>query len=278
MKYEILLLSILIVASYSSTCTDTDIDDPQSGIDSCEGLATTTNSGSTCCEMSFSTLYGGFSRKCFEHKLTKTYSTDITKLNEIAEAFLKNKTNASYVSYKCKTGEGDDKYDAENYGVTYCSAVKNPTSGDTCAAAYNDSMINLTGSHCCLLDYEYSATLHSGSGFTSPSGKTCIDISNDDYKNITDYIDEEGVMHDDDDDDRRRRRHRRHLSDDEEEITIKRFNVNCGTGKPAGQSDGKTISGVTNSAKSGTTGITGASSDAKSLKTGVMILILSLLI
>ena len=280
MKYEILLLSILIVASYSSPCTEetkpnSSNKGPREG---CNGLATT-NSGSTCCFMSISLYEGSAHQYCFEQELTKTYTTDITKLNELAETILKNTTGASSVEYFCRTGEDEEDYVLDNYYVSVCSTIKNPDSGDTCAAAYNETIIKKYGSHCCLLDYEYSATLHSGSGFTSPSGKACIDIGDDYFNNITELLEEEGLMHDDDD------RRRRHLRDDDEDVTIKRYNVNCGTGKPSGQTNGKIISGVTSKSESGTTGITGTTnttnsttSDAKLLKTGVMILILSLLI
>ena len=268
MKYEILLLSILIVASYSSACTD---QKPQSSYD-CEGLSTTADSGTTCCGIQVYSLdYTQLKVTCFEHKLTQPQSKDLPGLDKIANTFLKNTTNAGSVQYKCSIGEegAEDRYEVENY-IDFCSITENPSSGDTCAEAFDETVTNKTGLHCCLLDYEFSAIPEGSGSFTSAAGKMCISIDDKSYNNITHLLEDEGINGDDDD------RRRRHLSDDDD-IKIKRYNVNCGTGKPAGQSNGQTISGVTNEAKSGTTGITGTS-DAKLVKTGVMILILSLLI
>ena len=267
MKYEILLLSILIVASYSSDCTEKTVLGTGND-DICTPLATTTDSGNTCCYVEFQ-YFDSTKDSCFEHKLSKTESTDLSDLDKIANAFLKNTTNIQEVKYKCKIEKnGDQKKYSIGNEISLCSGIQNPTSGDTCAAAYNETVSKNYGFHCCLLDYEISGEI---SGNLPSSGKMCQDLDNTSYNNITEYLEQAGTNghHD---------RRLRHLDDDDDEdssYTIKKFNINCGTGKPAGQSNGEKISGATQSAESGTTGIT---SDAKLVKTGVMILILSLLI
>ena len=284
MKYEILLLSILIVASYSSDCTDKkDINDGE-----CQNLATT-NSDNICCYMGIYSFDENtkISSKCFEYKLSEDYSKDATDLNEIANAFLKNTTKADNVKYKCTFEDEEYEYNVENE-INLCTNIKSPSSGDICASAYNDTVSEKYG-HCCLLDYEFSElpVFSGSSGFTSAAGKTCIILEEEDYKNITAYLEHEGMTYVEIVDNDRRRRH---LSSDDD-IKIKRYNVNCGKGKPAGQSNGEKVTGATDKAESGTVGITNTTSDAKSessttdkksdaklVKAGVMNLILSLLI